>query len=78
MVRIRYFIVFLSIIFLIGCGTSYYAQDASHVPAIKRIKDPQFPEFKPPKTEEGSLWSETWGIDLYPDKRARKVEILSL
>jgi flagellar L-ring protein precursor FlgH len=62
----------LSLVFVSGCA-SYYATDASHVTSLQKIQEPQFPQFIPPKTEEGSLWSQTWGIDLYPDRRARKV-----
>jgi flagellar L-ring protein precursor FlgH len=40
---------------------------------IKMIHEPQFSGYEPPKIEEGSLWSEIGGIDLYPDRRARKV-----
>lgn len=70
----QYLLLFIALMVTGGCGhSSYYARDASHVPAIKRVQKPQFPEIKPPEPEEGSLWSETWGIDLYPDRRARKV-----
>jgi len=33
----------------------------------------QLPVFRPPKTEEGSLWSDVRGISLYPDRRASRV-----
>ncbi|MEE9611431.1 MAG: flagellar basal body L-ring protein FlgH [Desulfatiglandales bacterium] len=74
MVPKRYFILFVTLIIATGCGhSSYYAQDASRVPAVKKIKEPQFPKFRPPKIEEGSLWSDARGLDLYPDIKARKV-----
>ncbi len=74
MVPEKYFILFVALIILTGCGHSpYYAQDASHVPAIKKVQEAQFPKFKPPRVEEGSLWSENWGVDLYPDIKARRV-----
>jgi flagellar L-ring protein FlgH len=33
----------------------------------------QFPSYIPPIPAEGSLWSETSGISLFPDRRARKI-----
>jgi len=72
MYRKRYFLLWVIIILLNGC-LSYYAKDASRVSAIKNIQKPRFPEMKPPVMEEGSLWSDVSGINLYPDRRAMKV-----
>lgn len=54
-----------------SCAT--LSTDTSHVADIKAIKEPRYPEFKPPKTEEGSLWSDASGINLYPDSRSKKI-----
>lgn len=70
MVPKKYFLLCIIIIFLTGCA---WPINTSHVPEIKRIKEPQFPEYKSPRIEEGSLWSEVSGIKLYPDRKARKV-----
>ncbi|MCD6265815.1 MAG: flagellar basal body L-ring protein FlgH [Deltaproteobacteria bacterium] len=67
----KYFLLCIILIFLSGCAA--WPTNTSHVREIKRIQEPQFPEYKPPEIEEGSLWSETNGITLYPDRRARKV-----
>jgi len=66
----KYFLLFIIFILLTGCAA--WPTNTSHVPEIKRIQEPQFPEYIPPKIEEGSLWSEMRGITLYPDRRARK------
>ena len=70
MVLKKYFLLCIIFIFLSGC--SMWPTNTSHVREIKRIQEPQFPEYKLPKIEEGSLWSEVSGITLYPDRRARK------
>ena len=64
-------IIFMLPIFINGCAT--WHTNTSHVADVKAIKEPKYPEFKPPKTEEGSLWSEARGINLYPDKRSKNV-----
>ena len=55
-----------------GC-LSYYAKDASNMPAMKMVQSPQYPVWKPSVPPEGSLWTEDHGINLYPDRRARRV-----
>jgi flagellar L-ring protein precursor FlgH len=40
---------------------------------MKKVQEPAFPEYKTPKVEEGSLWSEERGISLFTDFRARRV-----
>jgi flagellar L-ring protein precursor FlgH len=67
-----YFLLCFGLVFLTSSCTPY-ATKTSHVPDIKRIHEPQVPEYKPPKIEEGSLWSETRGMRLYPDIKARRV-----
>lgn len=71
MVPKKYFLLCIIIIFLTGCAA--WPTNTSQVPDIKRIQEPQFPEYKSPRIEEGSLWSEVSGITLYLDRRARKV-----
>jgi len=70
MVPKKYLLLSIALIFFSGCAA--WPTNTSHVREIKRIQEPQFPEYKPPVVEEGSLWSETNGITLYPDRRARK------
>lgn len=65
-------IITLSIILSTGC-LSYYAKDASNMPAMKMVQRPQYPVWKPSVPHEGSLWTDERGISLYPDRRARKV-----
>ena len=64
-------ILFILSIFINGCAT--WHTNTSHVADVKAIQEPKYQEFKPPKAEEGSLWSETRGISLYPDKRSKNV-----
>ena len=64
-------ILFMLSIFINGCAA--WHTNTSHVADVKAIQGPIYPEFKPQKTEEGSLWSETRGISLYPDKRSKNV-----
>jgi len=71
MVPKNYFLLCIVLIFLTGCATG--SGSTSDLTEIERIREPKFPELKPPKIEEGSLWSENRGITLYPDRRARKV-----
>lgn len=71
MVSKKFAFLLVMILFLAGCAA--FPLSTSDVPAVKRIQDPQFPDYKPPEIAEGSLWSEIGGISLYPDKRARKV-----
>lgn len=61
----------LIIISLTGCAA--WPRNTRDVPEIKRIQEPQIPEYGPLRVAEGSLWSEICSIDLYPDKRARRV-----
>ena len=70
MVPNKYFLLCIAFIFLNGCAA--WPTNTSHVREIRRIQEPQFPEYKPPKREEGSLWSVVDCITLYPDRRARQ------
>ena len=70
MVPKQYFILCIALIFLSGCAA--WSTNTSHIHEIKRIQEPQFPEYQQPKREEGSLWSEVGCVDLYPDRRARQ------
>jgi len=57
--------------FLTGCASAPLT--TADVPAIKRIREPKFLEYTPPETAEGSLWTETRTISLYPDMKAREI-----
>jgi len=67
----KYSLLCITLILFTGCAP--WANKTSDVPEIKRIREPQFPEYRSSETAEGSLWSETRGITLYPDRRARKI-----
>ncbi len=54
-----------------GCATNL--KSTIDTSAVEVRNAPQFTGYIPPKVEEGSLWSETMGISLYPDRRARRV-----
>ncbi len=71
MIPKNYFLLFITPVFLMGCAMGH--TNTSPVAEVKRIHEPQFPEYRHSKIEEGSLWSENKGITLYPDSRARKV-----
>ena len=70
MISKGYFLLCILLMFLPGCATG--SGTTSDLAEVERIQEPEFPEYKPPHIEEGSLWSEDRGITLYPDKRARK------
>jgi flagellar L-ring protein precursor FlgH len=71
MILKKYLLFCIVFLFLSGCAA--WSTNTSHVADIKRIKEPELPEYTPIRKEEGSLWSEEGGINLYPDRRARKV-----
>ncbi len=66
-----YCVLCILLIFFTGCAV--FPTNTSHVPELKSIQEPQFPEYIHPVVEEGSLWSDARGITLYPDRRARRV-----
>ncbi|MBW1715898.1 MAG: flagellar basal body L-ring protein FlgH [Deltaproteobacteria bacterium] len=63
----------LCILFIFFTGCALFPTNTSHVFELKRIQEPQFPEYAHPVVEEGSLWSDARGIMLYPDRRATMV-----
>jgi flagellar L-ring protein precursor FlgH len=66
----KYFILNLAFIFLVGCTTTPTgAPDFSDSESLQEL---EVSEYVPPRTAEGSLWSEMTGLNLYPDMRARK------
>jgi flagellar L-ring protein precursor FlgH len=67
----RYLLLGILLFLLSGCAA--WSTDTSHVAEIKKIQEPQFPDYVPPIMEDGSLWSERQGVRLYSDRRARKV-----
>jgi flagellar L-ring protein precursor FlgH len=67
-------LLLLSTIFLVAfSGCAAPQKNLANIPEIREIKEPQLPVFTPPKQAEGSLWSDTSGLRLYPDIRARRV-----
>ncbi|UCG64971.1 MAG: flagellar basal body L-ring protein FlgH [Deltaproteobacteria bacterium] len=66
-----YCVLCILLIFFTGCAV--FRTNTSHVPEIKSIQEPQFPEYTHPVIEEGSLWSDARGVTLYPDTTARRV-----
>ncbi len=66
-----YCVLCILLIFFAGCAV--FRTNTSQVPELKRIQEPQFPEYTHPVVEEGSLWSDARGITLYPDTTARRV-----
>ena len=71
MLRTLFCFISLGTLVLSGCAT--ITNDTAHVPEIKRIQAPQYPQWQEPVKAEGSLWSDSDGINLFPDRRARKV-----
>ncbi|MFW6146931.1 MAG: flagellar basal body L-ring protein FlgH [Thermodesulfobacteriota bacterium] len=67
----RLFVAGTLLFLLPGCAA--WSTDTSHVDEIQEIQEPRFPEYKAPRMQAGSLWSEQEGIRLYADKKARKV-----
>lgn len=67
----KYSLLCITLILFTSCAP--WADRTSDVPEIKRIREPQFPEYRSSEKAEGSLWSETRGINLFPDRRARKI-----
>ena len=68
----HYLLLSIMLLFLPGCATrSGLVDPAPHVPGA--APGPVLPAYRPAITEAGSLWSEAQGINLFPDKRARKV-----
>lgn len=67
----KYFLLSITLLFFTGCAA--YPLNTSHVPEVKRIREPEIPMYTPPKVEEGSLWSEIGGITFFHDRRARRV-----
>lgn len=65
------YIFCVALVFLTGCAMlPTRAPDTAQGVAVQK---PVFPEYKLPRTAEGSLWSDMTGVALYPDMRARRV-----
>jgi flagellar L-ring protein FlgH len=60
-------------ILLSTTGCAAFRTTAAHVPEVREIKTPVYPVIKQAVKQEGSLWSETLNVSLYPDRRARKI-----
>ncbi len=61
----------LGLMALTGCAA--VPLSPSDVPVVKNVLAPEFPEAVAVRRAEGSLWSETSGLELYLDKKARRV-----
>ena len=61
----------LGLIALTGCAA--VPLSPSDVPVVKNVQAPEFPKVTGIRHSEGALWSETSGIQLYLDKKARRV-----
>jgi len=67
----RQVVLFCAVFLLAGC-----AGVSGNRPApkeVRRIVEPEIPNIPVPRVSEGSLWSESGGILLYPDRRARRI-----
>lgn len=74
----RVYAAILSLLFIFS-GCTAFTNNSSRAPEVKAIMTPVYPEIKPAVRQEGSLWSETLNVGLYPDRRARKVgDILTI
>ena len=73
-----YFLLGITLILLTGYATDL-TKKSSHLTESQRVQNPQFPQYRLPEIEAGSLWPEISSISLYPDRRARRVgEILTV
>ncbi len=72
MISKKTLILWVAILFLAGCASRPNSSPV-YKAEMKRVQEPTFPEYKPPKVEEGSLWSEERGMSLFTDFRARRV-----
>lgn len=64
-----FLVVTLGLILITGCAPP----SKTLVDSVEMSQEPNFRIYPPSKTEEGSLWSESGGLSLYLDRRARKV-----
>ena len=71
MVRKQAFIIGIAILFLAGCAPGTFSP--SYKADMKMVQEPSYPEYKLPKIEEGSLWSQERGMNLFTDIRASRV-----
>lgn len=67
----RYLLLFMAFIFLTGCAG--LSKKPAQMKETAKIHRPKFNVYEPPKPEEGSLWSEISGVNLFPDIKARRV-----
>ena len=63
--------LFLGIMVLTGCAT--VPLSPADVTEVKKVMTPEFSKTVYAPRAEGSLWSEATGVELYLDKKARKV-----
>jgi flagellar L-ring protein precursor FlgH len=68
----RVYAAILSLLFIFS-GCTALSTNSSRAPEVQAIMTPVYPTIKPAVHHEGSLWSEALNVDLYPDRRARKV-----
>ena len=61
----------VAILFFTGCASEPI--NPTYRAEMKRVQEPTYPEYQPPKVEEGSLWSAQRGMSLFTDIRASRV-----
>ena len=71
MIRKQTYMIGIAILFLTGCASEPI--NPTYRAEMKKVQEPTFPEYKPPKVEEGSLWSAERGMSLFTDIRAKRV-----
>lgn len=64
---------FLLVGMIVFTGCAPVAMTPSDVKEVKNVKIPVLPESVPINRAEGSLWSDNTALDLYLDKKARRV-----
>jgi flagellar L-ring protein FlgH len=72
MVSKKTLIMGIAILLSAGCA-SYPTTSPTYNADMKKVQEPSFPEYKPPKVEEGSLWSAERGMSLFTDIRASRI-----
>jgi len=71
MVQSRYFMLCMALILMAGCAG--LPKNASKMTGTTMMRQPKFETYMPPKSDEGSLWSEASVSNLFNDIKARKI-----
>jgi flagellar L-ring protein precursor FlgH len=71
--KTNYYILFsMAFILFTGCATGTKHKNVAETFVFPKEATPVLQAYQPITVAEGSLWSEARGLDLFPDKRARK------